>query len=1162
MNKIVNPNFLEVKMPLRFNLMTVMRVILLLITLGISSVYANSTYAQTKLDIDVNDVKLEDLFKEIQDNSEFIFFYKDDLIKNKHKVTINLRKATLSNILNLAFANTGLSYKIDDRQVVIKKAPKIVILQSSDPEVSMLLLQSTITGTVTDTDGLPLPGANVLIKGTTNGTQTDFDGNYTITADNDATLVFSYIGYASQEVSVGGQSAVNVTLAEDASKLEEVVVLGYSTQTRGDLTGSVGSVDISEATKVPIVNAAEALQGRVAGVTITNNGSPGASPVVRIRGYGTGNSNDPLYIIDGVQTDDGSILNSINPADIDQMNVLKDGAAAIYGARASNGVVIITTKGGGYNMDTARISLDTYTGFSVATNVPELLNTQQHGDMIFQSVLNDGGIPNHPQYGNGASPVVPTTIQNAPVSATVKPGGGTDWLDEIYRTAITQNASITLENGNEKSKFLFSASYLNRQGVQIETGFKRGSVRLNSEFKIGDRIKVGEHLNVSFDRRSGGQSWSNFALRMSPLVPVYDDEGEFGGNYSNGTGLSNPNNPVAEATRQADDYNKTLRIFGDVYATLDIVDGLQFKTSIGGSLTGYNDRSFRKKIPESSEPLSLNTLREQDYDKSEWVWSNTLSFNKSYGEHGINALVGVEAVNVNQKGKRISRTDFFFETPDYYLLSNGLGAANVDYAYDEGSALFSLFGTVNYNYGGKYLLTATVRQDESSRFDGDNKSDIFPSFSAGWVVSNEDFFPEGIVSRLKFKGSWGQLGNQTLPVGNPTSNISALNEQYGNYVFNGSGGASPGAILSAVGNADLRWETSETTNFGIELGFFDNKLNASVEYFTITTKDLISQDASLISSTAIDAAPPYVNLGSIENKGIDATLSFADQSESGFRYGIDVNFSSYKNEVIELINAFQPGFGNFRTTGTATRTQVGQPLSSFFGREVIGIFASEAEVAAAPAQGFASPADGVGRFQYRDVTPDGVINDDDRTFIGSPHPDFTYGVNLTAGFKGFDMSAFFQGSQGNEIFNNEKVYTDFPTFFDANRSTRVLDSWTPNNLDATLPELSASITNNEGTANSFFVEDGSYMRLKNLQIGYTFDQRVSDLLGMDSVRFYLQGTNLFTITGYDGVDPELQPRFTTKSDGRTGGVDNFTIGVSDNNYPLASIYSLGVNLKF
>ncbi|MEP2689850.1 SusC/RagA family TonB-linked outer membrane protein [Maribacter dokdonensis] len=1029
---------------------------------------------------------------------------------------------------------------------------------STSNNVEVKTLQSTITGTVLDATGQPLPGANVVEKGTTNGTQTDFDGNYTLNVADGATLVFSYIGFKTIEIPVNGQASVDATLAEDAAALDEVIVTGYSTQTRGDLTGSVGSVDVSEATKAPIVNAAEALQGRVSGVTITNNGSPGATPVVRVRGYGTGNSNDPLYIIDGVQTDDPSILNSINPADIDQMNVLKDGAAAIYGARASNGVVIITTKSGGYNMDSARVSVDMYTGFSKATNVPELLNTEQHGEMIFQSLRNDGVTPSHPQYGDGPNPVTPTTIQRAPVSATVKPGGGTDWLDEIYRTAVTQNASITLENGNEQSKFLFSASYLNRQGIQIATGFKRGSIRLNSEFKIGDKIRIGEHTNISFDRRSGGQSWFNFATRMSPLVPVFDDEGNYAGNYSNDTGLSNPNNPVAEANRQADDFNKTLRVFGDIYATLDIIDGLQFKTSIGGSIRAYNDRRFRALIPESSEPIATNTLREADQDSYEWVWSNTLSYNKSFGDHGLNALVGIEAVNVTGKGKEISRTDYFFETPEYYLLSNGLGAANVAYAYDNASSLFSLFGTANYNYAGKYLLTATVRKDESSRFLGDNKSDVFPSFSAGWVVSNEDFWPtDGAVSRFKLKGSWGQLGNQTLPVNNPTTNISVVSEQYGNYVFNGSGGATPGALLNAVGNPDLRWETSETTNFGVELGFFDNKLNLGAEYFIIKTKDLINQDGSQYSSTSIDAAPPYVNLGSIENKGIDATISYADVTESGFSYGIDMNFSSYKNEVTELISAFQTGFGGFRTTGTVTRTQEGQPISSFYGRVVEGIFASPEEVAAAADQGFASPEDGVGRFQYRDITGDGVINDDDRTFIGNPHPDFTYGVNLTMGYKGFDMSAFFQGSQGNEIFNNDKVYTDLPTFFDANRSVRVLDSWTPDNLDATLPALSSSITNNEGTANSFFVEDGSYMRLKNLQIGYTFNEKVSKMMGMDSVRFYLQGTNLFTITGYDGVDPELQPRFLD-----SGAIDNLTIGVSDNNYPLASIYSLGVNLKF
>ncbi|NDV17345.1 SusC/RagA family TonB-linked outer membrane protein [Muricauda sp. TY007] len=1016
--------------------------------------------------------------------------------------------------------------------------------------------QVTITGTVVDNFGTPLPGTNVIVKGTTNGTQTDFDGNYSITAASDATLIFSYVGFKTTEIPVNGNTTIDVTMEEDAAALDEVVVTGYGTQTRGELTGSVGTVDVEEATKTPVVNAAEALQGRVSGVTITNNGSPGASPVVRIRGYGTGNSNDPLYIIDGVQTDDPGILNSINPADIEQMNVLKDGAAAIYGARASNGVVIVTTKGGGYNLNTAKVSVDMYTGFSVATNLPDMLNTQQHGEMLWQSILNDGGTPSHPQYGNGPSPVIPSTIQGVPVTMNVKPGG-TDWVEEIYRSAITQNASITLENGNEKSKFLFSASYLNRQGIQIHTGFKRGNVRLNSEFKIGDRIRIGQHANISFDRRSGGQSWFNFAQRMSPLVPVYDTDGNFGGNYSNDTGLSNPNNPVAEATRQKDNFAKTFRVFGDVYATLDIIDGLQFKTSFGGSIRAFNDRRFRPLIPESSEPIATNTLTEADQDNYEWVWTNTLNYNKSFGDHSINALIGIEALDNHGKGKEISRTDYFFETPDYYLLSNGAGAPNVAYAYDNANSLFSLFGTVNYDYDGRYLLTATVRRDESSRFVGDNKSDIFPSFSAGWVVSNESFWPvDSFVSRLKLKGSWGQLGNQTLPVNNPTTNISALSEQYANYVFAGSGGFAQGAILSAAGNPNLRWETSETTNFGVELGLFDNRLSLSAEYFNIKTKDLINQDEQLFSSTAIDAAPPYVNLGSIENTGVDATLSYSDQTDSGFSYGIDLNFSHYKNEVVDLISAFQTGFGGFRTTGTVTRTQEGQPISSFYGRVVEGIFASESEVSSAADQGFATPADGVGRFKYADLNNDGVINDDDRTFIGSPHPDFTYGINLRAAYKGFDISAFFQGSQGNEIFNNDKVYTDFPTFFNANRSVRVLDSWTPDNLDAELPALSQSISNNEGTASSFFVEDGSYMRLKNLQIGYTFNEEVSGYLGMDSVRFYLQGTNLLTITDYDGVDPELQPRFNG------GAVDNLTIGVSDNNYPLAAIYSFGVNLKF
>ncbi|MDT0540617.1 TonB-dependent receptor [Croceitalea sp. P059] len=1004
----------------------------------------------------------------------------------------------------------------------------------------LIAFQSTVTGTVTDSDGAPLPGANVIVQGTSNGTQTDFDGNYTIDADANATLVFSYVGFATQEIAINGQSTIDVSMAEDANQLSEVVVLGYSSQTRGDLTGSVASVDVSEATKQPLVNAAEALEGRVTGVTVTNTGSPGAAPKIVIRGFGTSNNTNPLYIIDGVQTDNANILNSINPADIDQINVLKDGAAAIYGARASNGVVIITTKGGGYNQEKPIVSFDMYTGFSRANNTPDLLNAQQHGDMIFQSLSNDGATVTHPQYGSGATAVVPSSlidysrvvsydpITRAPRGATVAPGG-TDWIDAISQDGATQNVAVSVSNGGETGRYFLSANYLNREGIQLATGFKQGTTRLNSEFKIGDKVTIGEHMNISFSNQANNTSRVNDALRMSPIIPVYDDEGDFTG--TGGPGLSNTRSPVAQLLRASDDYNKILRAFGDIYLAAEIYEGLTFKTTFSGNVESFNQRRFQALDPEHIEPLSTNTLFEQSIQNFNWTWNNTLNYSKIFGDHNLNVLVGLEAVEEGSKGNQISRNGFLFETPDFYLLNNGSGTPNVDFAFDGENSLFSIFGTANYSFAGKYFATVTVRNDKSSRFLGDNQSQTFPSFSAGWLISDEDFFPkDGFVSRLKLKGSWGQLGNQTLPANNPTINISSLNEQLANYSLNGST-ISTGAILATVGNPNLKWETSQTTNFGIEAGLFDNEAFISFEVFDIDTKDLITRNNSLISTTAIDATAPLVNLGDIQNTGFDLGIGYNHSTDYGLNYGIQANISKYKNEVKSLISDFQVGRTDLRG-GAVTRTQVGRAISEYYGREVTGF-------------------DDNGRFTYRDVNGDGVIDDEnDRTFIGTPHPDFTYGINLSADYKGFDISMFFSGSQGNDVYNYEKIFTDFPTFFNGNRSARVLDSWTPSNTNATLPALSQTIQNAETQPNSYFVEDASFLRMKNLQIGYTFPENIASTLGMTNLRLYVQGTNLFTITGYEGFDPEVISN------------DNLSLGVDFGNFPLAQIFTVGINTKF
>ena len=999
--------------------------------------------------------------------------------------------------------------------------------------------QSTITGTVSDVEG-PLPGANILVQGTTIGSTTDFDGNYKLNnVPFDAILLVSFIGYNTQVVPVNGQAKVNVILIEDLYQLKEVVItMGYLTQTRGDITGSVASVNMEEALKAPIINIGEALQGRVTGVTVINNNEPGAAPKIVVRGFGTINNTNPLFIIDGVQTEDPEILNNINANDIEQVNVLKDGAASIYGARASNGVIIITTKSGSYNIAKATLNVDIYTGFSQISNVPSVLNIQQHADVLWQSFNNDDILPSHGQYGSGSTPVIPTSIIDYkrvdsydPLvfgnhSAAVDPVG-TDWIGAITQTAPTSNFALSLANGTETGKYFMSINYLKKDGVIINTGFERVSTRLNSEFKIIDKLKIGEHMNISYTNTE--HIWLgalNQAMINSPLMPIRFDDGEYAGD--NAPDLSG-NNIAAYIYRQRNNYNKRFTVFGDIYLTYNIIEALTFKITLATVYTSVDNRYFIALNPESSNPMTTNQLLETDETYYNWGLTNSLNYNKTIGKHMINALIGIEALKDSRKGKQVSNTDYLFEDPDYYLLSNGSGQPIIHYAYERYNTLFSIFGTANYSFKNKYFATVTVRGDESSRFQGDNKSDIFPSFSAGWLISKENFFnADGIINRLKLKGSWGKLGNQTLPVDNPTINISSLNERYANYSFNGTS-KTTGAILTQVGNPNLKWETSVTTNFGIEFGMIDNKLSIEMEGYQIKTEGLITRDYSLISSTAIDAAAPFVNLGDIKNTGFDLSIGYHDTNDSGWVYGIDVNLSHYKNEVINLIGGI-PVPGTVGVPGFITRTEVGEEMSYFYGRKIIGFTDT-------------------GRFEYEDINEDGIINDDDRTKLGSPHPDFTYGINLNIAYKGLDASLFFTGSQGNEIFNwNKKI--DFPVSFNHNRSTRVLDSWTPTNTNAILPALSTSITNNEDSPNSYFVEDGSYFRLKNIQIGYTLSKAINDKIKMSSLRFYIQATNLFTITNYSGIDPEIV------------SYDNLNLGIDNDIYPSSKLFTLGVNIKF
>ena len=1030
----------------------------------------------------------------------------------------------------------------------MKKAFLVVLMLSS----SLIFAQNSISGSVSDSNNNPIPGATIVVEGTNTGVVTDFDGNYQINASTGDQLTFSSLGFGSQTITVGNQNQINVTLMASVDILDEVVVSGYQTQQRRSLSGAIGTVDTEEAFKTQVTNAAEALQGRVAGVSVVSGGGPGAAPVIRIRGYATTNDNNPLYVIDGIQTTDPNVMRDINPRDIENISVLKDGAAAIYGARASNGVIVVTTKKGSYNMKNTLDVNATY-GISEVTRYPDMLNVQQHADMTWQSILNDGNTPSHPQYGSGPTPSVPVFL-NVPIpsgaeyegaGAKVQPGG-TKWFEEVFDPASVTEVSLSASGGSEQGKYHMSVRYLNQEGVIIHTGFESVSTRLNSEFKIGDKITISENLNITYDKEgtTSGNPMQNAAF-SSPLVPVRDTNGNFAGTYSNAARVGIANNPVADLARGKNDYNKNLRVVGDVSFKWQITPELLFKTSAGITMRDLNGRYFTALNPEHGEAISNNTLTEQSFRQDEWVVTNFLNYKKSFGDHTLDVLVGTEATKNNFKGFGALRTGYLFEDPSFYLLSNGSGVPVIQYGNSNSSSIFSLLATANWSYGGKYFATATVRKDDTSRFASATADAIFPSVSGAWLISSEDGFDSSVFDTLKIRASYGELGNQQIGGSNLDVNISNLSEGTGFYAFSGSGGATAGAVIASKGNPLLTWETMTSTNFAIDAGFLDNRLTATIDVLSNETTGLVAQDTQKISTTAIDASAPFTNLGAMKSTGFDLSLNYADTTSSGITYSINANATRAKNEVTELISDFYSGSSD--RIGTMTRTSVGEPISYFYGRNVLGIFQTAAEVAAHATQDGA----GVGRFKYEDINGDGVINDNDRTKIGDPHPDLLFGVNLNLAYKNWDMSMFWNGSIGNDIFDYTALYYETPYFFNGGRSTAVLDSWSPTNTGAALPALSETILNNEFTsANSFFVRDGSYLRLRTLQIGYTLPDTFASKLGASSARVYYNGTNLLTLTDFTGLDPEVA---------RSGALD---IGVYNAQYPTNSVSSLGINIKF
>lgn len=1050
-----------------------------------------------------------------------------------------------------------------------------------------------VSGTVTEDNGEGVPGVNVIVKGTTSGTTTDANGYFTMgVPDGNTTLVFSFVGYATQEVAVANRSTVDVTLLPDITSLSEVVVMGYNSQDKRDVTGSVVTVKSEELLAVPANNFAQQLQGRAAGVTVSNDNTPGGGVAVRIRGIGsvTG-SNDPLYVIDGVPTTGN--LNQLNPNDIESMQVLKDASAAsIYGSRANNGVIVITTKKG--KAGTTKVNYSMYEGIQLPGDGPDQLNSQQLVDIIWADYKSRGltdasgalTVPDA-RFGGGVRGVIPDyilstkkgvnvgdpLIGNDPLShytlditdanfnaskfIIYQPDkNGFDWYDAIYDPAPIRNHNISVTGGSDQGRFAVSADYYQHTGIVKHNSFKRYSLRANTEFRVKDVVRFGENIQLSFTDNVGIKVRDAFSplggYATSPYIVPYD----IGGNYV-GSRVGE-DHALSTLERNADNHGYTTRIFGNVYAEADLFKHITARTSIGIDYNVSDAQTFNPKSPESDLKSQQDVLIFDWSKGGTLTWSNTLNYQQDFGEHAIQFLVGTEAVTSKFKNVSGNKNTFAFDDPSFRYLDAAtqvgtLGGGGVE------SSLFSIFGKLDYKFRDRYLVSATVRRDASSRFAPSNRWGTFPAFSVGWIISEEEFMQSiAAISSLKIRGGWGVTGNQNIDEYNQYTKyaFSSINASYPiNGGISGAGNLYPGYEVRTIGNPNAQWEEQAMTNIGVDVTLFD-KLSFTAEWYNRNTSKLLLIVPAPF--TAGQNAVAAANVGEVNNKGIDLALNYSGGSTSGLNYSIGLNWSTYKNNVVSLYDASNPFIsGLLIRQQIFTRTQAGEPLSSFYGMVNEGVFHSQAEADAAPTQfGNRTLYNQPGRLKYKDVNGDGEVNGADTQFIGNPHPKFTYGINLSANYKGVDATLFLMGVYGNDIYNFQRQGSDL-MLYESNKSTRILNYWTPENADSNIPTPNSTASAEEYYRTStYFVEKGSYLRAKSLQIGYTLPADLTSRLRIDRVRIYVQGSNLFTISNYKGTDPEIN----VKDYGVRGNeVDR---GVDRGVYPAPKTFMVGAQIGF
>ena len=934
--------------------------------------------------------------------------------------------------------------------------------------------QRVVTGKVTDpTTGRPVAGATVAIRGSNIATETNAQGTFSISVPNaNSKLVISSVGFETQEVSLAGKTDVSVSLKTTTSTLNEVVVTGYTSQRKKDITGAVSVVNIKDMKQTPVGTGEEALQGRASGVTIITSGQPGAASDIRIRGITAFGNNSPLIIVDGVRGN----LHDINVNDIESVQVLKDASAAIYGVAGSNGVIIITTKKG--KTGKAKVSYDGYYGVTTRGPGYDMANTQEEANAIWLQQRNSGiANPSSKQYGSGINPVIPDYItpsgsfegDSATDPATYdknknqitranKPG--TNWYKEITRDAQVQSHNISVSSGSDKSSYFFSLGYLNQEGIAKFQYLKRYSVRANTQFNIKDKIRVGENAfifyktNPIFGQQSEGSPFS-VAFREDAIIPVYDIMGNFAGTKSQD--LGNAQNPYADIYRTKDNKNNNWDITGNVYAEVDFLKHFTARTSFGGAIDNNYSYNFNYVGYENAEGnTGANSFGENAGYSTNWTYTNTLTYNNTFGNHNVKLLVGTEAVRNYYRFVGATRSNYFSENPNYWTIGTGSPSGQANSGGAGQSSLWSQFARLEYGYKGKYLINGSIRRDGASVFAEDVRTGYFPAVSVAWRISEESFLKTvSFINDLKIRYSWGKLGSTSNVDPTNPFNLYGTNAGRSFYDLQGNSFTPLGGFYrSNIGNPATSWEGDIISNVGLDATILKNKLDFTIDWYKKKVSGLLFTASGTQYDRVFtgDVTLPKVNIGDMQNTGIDFNVTYHGVVGKDFKFDITGMITSYNNKIVNI-----PGLPYFDGPVVRNviiqRNQEGHPVGAFFGYKVVGLFQSADDVAKSPTQTDASP----GLFKYQDVNGDGKIDADDRTYIGDPNPDFTYGLNISFSYKNFDFSTFFFGSQGNDIFDNTKYFTDFPDFFKGGiRREVAINSWTPTNTNTSIPKLRTS----------------------------------------------------------------------------------------------------------